>query len=119
MFFRQAREEKSRRAVCAQFAYIRPLATIEPTAIRLSLPVCTDFRDKDIVGLQHELTKQQYHNERTHICRLGAHELARMVQDFVAAFGGNPPEVSEWPGDDYDSLYVLRSATRTQEIDLS
>ena len=31
-----------------------------------------------------------------------------MVQDFVAAFGGNPPEVSEWPGDDYDSLYVLR-----------
>jgi len=31
-----------------------------------------------------------------------------MVQDFVAAFGGNPPEVPEWPGHDYDSLYVLR-----------
>ena len=42
-----------------------------------------------------------------------------MVKNFVAAFGGNPPEVPEWPGHDYDSLYVLRSATRTQEIDLS
>jgi len=45
-----------------QFAYIRPLITIEPTAIRLRLPVCTDFRYKDVVGLQHELEKQQYHD---------------------------------------------------------
>jgi len=31
-----------------------------------------------------------------------------MVRNFVSAFGGNPAEVLEWPGDDYDSLYVLR-----------
>jgi hypothetical protein len=54
-----------------QFAYIRPLATIEPTAIRLGLPVFTDFRYKDIAGLQHELTKRQYHKS-AHICCLGA-----------------------------------------------
>jgi len=26
----------------------------------------------------------------------------------VRGFGGNPAEVPEWPGGDYDSLYVLR-----------
>jgi hypothetical protein len=26
----------------------------------------------------------------------------------VGILGGNPEEVPEWPGDDYDSLYVLR-----------
>jgi len=90
-----------------QFDYIRPLATIEPTAIRLGLPVCTDFRYKDIVGLQHELTKQQYHKALIFVA-WEHYELARMVKNFVGAFGGNPAEVPEWPGDDYDSLYVLR-----------
>ena len=90
-----------------EFDYIRPLATIEPTAIRLGLPVFTDFRYKDIVGLQHELTKQQYHKALIFVV-WEHYELAPMVKNFVGAFGGNPPEVPEWPGDDYDSLYVLR-----------
>ena len=36
------------------------------------------------------------------------YELVRMVRNFLGAFGGNPAEVPEWAGDDYDSLYVLR-----------
>ena len=90
-----------------QYDYIRPLATIEPTAIRLGLPVHTDFRYKDIAGLQRELTKRQY--EKALIFVAWEHsELDRMVRNFVRGFGGNPAEVPEWPGDDYDSLYVLR-----------
>jgi hypothetical protein len=55
-----------------QFAYIRPLATIEPTAIRLGLPVCTDFRFKDIASLQNELTKQQYNTTKHSYSSLGS-----------------------------------------------
>jgi hypothetical protein len=90
-----------------QFDYIRPLATIEPTAIRLGLPVRADFRYKDIAGLQRELTKQQY-NQALIFVSWEHYELGRMVRNFVGAFGRNPAEVPEWPGDDYDSLYVLR-----------
>ena len=90
-----------------QFDYVRPLATIEPTAIRLGLPVQTDFRYKDIAGLQRELTKEQYHKALIFVA-WEHDELDRMVRNFVGAFGGNPEEVPKWPDDDYDSLYVLR-----------
>jgi len=46
--FAPAPEGKVTEGGLRQFDYIRPLATIEPTAIRLGLPVCTDFRYKDI-----------------------------------------------------------------------
>jgi len=105
--FASAPEGKVSEGGLRQFDYIRPLATIEPTAIRLGLPVCTDFRYKDIAGLQHELTKQQYHKAVIFVA-WEHYELDRMVKSFVAAFGGNPADVPEWPGDDYDSLYVLR-----------
>src|ERR1700758_4579876 len=65
-----------------QFDYVRPLATIEPTAIRLGLPVCTDFRYKDIVGLQRELTKQQYRKALIFVA-WEHDELDRMVRSFV------------------------------------
>jgi hypothetical protein len=90
-----------------QFDYLRPLATIEPTAIRLGLPVRTDFRYHDIGGLQRELTRQQYHKALMFVAWEHS-ELDRMVKNFVSAFGGNPAEVPGWPGEDYDSLYVLR-----------
>ncbi len=105
--FAPAPEGKVTEGGLRQFDYIRPLATIEPTAIRLGLPVCTDFRYKDIAGLQHELTKQQYHKALIFVA-WEHYELDRMVRNFVGAFGGSPAEVPEWPGDDYDSLYVLR-----------
>src|SRR6185437_56371 len=42
------------------FNYVRPLATIEPTAIRLGLPVNTQYGYTDIADLQSELTGPQY-----------------------------------------------------------
>jgi hypothetical protein len=105
--FAPAPEGKVTEGGLRQFDYIRPLATIEPTAIRLGLPVCTDFRFKDIAGLQNELTKQQYHKALIFVA-WEHYELARMARNFVGAFGGNPAEVPDWPDHDYDSLYVLR-----------
>src|SRR5260370_15893847 len=42
------------------FCYVRPLATIEPTAIQCSLPVNTHFGFTDISGLEQELSKRAY-----------------------------------------------------------
>ncbi len=39
-----------------QFSYVRPLMTIEPTAIRVGLPVETRYAFDDISGLQEELS---------------------------------------------------------------
>jgi hypothetical protein len=68
--FAPAPEGKVSEGGLRQFDYIRPLATIEPTAIRLGLPVCTDFRYNDITGAAtgaYETTIPQ----STHIRRLG------------------------------------------------
>ena len=45
-----------------KYYYIRPLATIEPTAIRCGLPVNTEFGYQEIQGLESELAKPEYQN---------------------------------------------------------
>src|SRR5215469_668889 len=44
------------------YYYVRPLATIEPTAIRCGLPVNTEFGYREIKGLEGELEKPPYQN---------------------------------------------------------
>src|SRR5580704_6652755 len=44
----------------AGYYYVRPLMTIEPTAIRCGLPVNTEFGYLDIGGLERELQKPEY-----------------------------------------------------------
>jgi hypothetical protein len=44
------------------FDYVRPLATIEPTAIRFGLPVNASIGVSDPTGLQTELQRPEYHN---------------------------------------------------------
>src|SRR5271154_1866439 len=43
-----------------RYYYVRPLMTIEPTAVRCGLPVNTQFGYKDIKGLENELQKTDY-----------------------------------------------------------
>ena len=44
------------------YYYVRPLAAIEPTAIRCGLPVNTEFGFRNIEGLERELQKPAYQN---------------------------------------------------------
>src|SRR5215469_13737782 len=44
------------------YNYIRPLATIEPTAITLGMPVNTRFGWLDIAGLRHAIENKNYTN---------------------------------------------------------
>ena len=93
------------------YDYIRPLATIEPTAIFLGMPVNTDFGYDAIGPLAHELTQPRYAGKLIFVAWEHL-KLEVVVKDLLRTFGGNPKEVPSWPGGDYDSLYVLRLEQR-------
>ena len=87
------------------FNYIRPLATIEPTAIRLGMPVNTDFGADQIDPLQTELLRTRYANALVFIA--WEHVWAdRMAKRLVSWGGGNPDIVPDWPGN-YDTIFVI------------
>jgi hypothetical protein len=93
-------------ATGAEYSYVRPLATIEPTAIQLGLPVNTDYNFTDIDGLRFELTKEKYENARIFVS-WEHNELERVVKQIVGQFNGDEGAVPKWDGKDYDGIYVV------------
>ncbi|HSU65652.1 MAG TPA: hypothetical protein VLJ39_02165 [Tepidisphaeraceae bacterium] len=89
-----------------QFNYVRPLATIEPTAIRLGMPVQTPCGYKEIERLNAELCKPQYANAKIFVAWEHLYE-QRAVAGLFASCGGDSTLVPAWSGTDYDSLYIL------------
>lgn len=89
------------------FYYVRPLATIEPLAIRLGMPIQTPFGFKDIGQLDDELSNAKYANATVFVA--WEHLYARKAAvELVKLFHGDASQIPEWPGKDYDSLYVVR-----------
>jgi hypothetical protein len=91
------------------FNYVRPIATIEPTAIRLGLPLNTRYGYTDIAGMQAELTNGSYAASTVFIA--WEHQyLAPMVQNILDAYGAGVT-VPAWASTDFDSIYVVRITT--------
>jgi hypothetical protein len=90
------------------YDYIRPLATIEPTAIGLGMPVNADYRSSDTGGLEHALAQKSLSNGTVLVA--WEHKLiVTIARDIVSAYGGDLAAVpKKWEGDDFDSIYVLR-----------
>lgn len=86
--------------------YVRPLATIEPTAIQLGMPVNTRFGYRDDAGVEADLLQDQYRNS-TILIAWEHHRIHSIVQRIMAENNGNPSDVPSWDGDDYDSIYVV------------
>ena len=87
------------------FYYVRPLATIEPTAIKRGLSVNTKYGYTDIAGLQTLLITPVKDN----LTLLVAWEhtyIQKIVQNIMNSYGGGVT-VPTWPSTDYDSLYVV------------
>ena len=88
-----------------RYAYVRPLATIEPLAIRAGLPVNVQWGMTDIEPLAAQILASP---TGTHIVawehRLGE-SLARHL---LSRLGGNPDEVPKWEDADFDSIFVIR-----------
>ena len=97
----------------AAYSYVRPLMTIEPTAIRLGLPVETKFAFDEIAGLQNELCTPAY-QRATIFVAWEHHLLDEMVKHLVSDFGGTATDVPEWPDEDFDSIFIVRLRTDTQ-----
>ncbi|SPF35249.1 conserved exported hypothetical protein [Syntrophobacter sp. SbD1] len=89
------------------YYYVRPLMTIEPTAIRCGLPVNAQFGYREIEGLERELQKQQYQKATIFIAWEHA-LLDDFVKHLVVANGGDAAQVPSWPADDYDSIFLVR-----------
>ncbi|HYM22939.1 MAG TPA: hypothetical protein VEU08_07015 [Vicinamibacterales bacterium] len=88
------------------FDYVRPLATIEPTAIGLGMPVNAQYGYDNIAGLQTELLGSTY-AAATVFVSWEHIELQTLVQNLMNAYGGGAT-VPAWPSTDFDSLYVVR-----------
>ena len=88
------------------FHYVRPLATIEPTAIRLGLPVNAQYGFVDVAGLQNELLSPGYAASTIFVSWEHA-KLVQVVQN-IMNFYKSGVTVPAWTSGDYDSLYIVR-----------
>jgi len=88
------------------YNYIRPLATIEPTAIRLGLPVNTRWGLANLAPLEDELLAPAHAGQVLFVA--WEHSLGvQIARDILARRGADPGVVPDWPRDDFDSIYVL------------
>jgi hypothetical protein len=90
------------------FYYTRPLATIEPTAVRLGMNVWTKYGYNDIASLQAALITSTKANTIAFVAWEHL-QLQKAVQNIMNAYGGGSV-VPAWVSGDYDSLYVVRVA---------
>jgi hypothetical protein len=101
------RDEGGAAGPAAEYYYVRPLATIEPSAVRFGMPLNTQFRFDDVAGLQLALEQPAYHDR--FVLAAGEHkELEKLARNLARLHHGDPNAVPHWCGDDFDSLYVLR-----------
>lgn len=91
------------------YCYVRPLATIEPTAIYCGLPVNTQFGFSQITNLEAELEKEAYQNATVYIAWEHVF-LNTFAQEMVANHGGDPAQVPFWEPNDFDSIFVIKIA---------
>jgi hypothetical protein len=94
----------------AAYSYVRPLMTIEPTAIRLGLPVDARFPFDDIGDLQRELKSDPYRSAVIFVA--WEHHLAEdFARSILKSLKADPKQVPVWQGDDFDSIYLIKIHT--------
>ncbi len=86
------------------YDYVRPLATVEPTAIRLGLPVHAALGYGDGDKLIAALQAPDYRNARV-LVAWEHHAMQAIVPRLLAEFGGDAALVPKWHGDDFDSIW--------------
>ena len=87
------------------FYYVRPLAALEPLAIRAGISVNTNYGYNNVSGLQSVLINSAKANATIFVS--WEHDyLVKTVQNIMNAYGGGT-KVPGWVSGDYDSLYVV------------
>jgi hypothetical protein len=91
------------------YFYVRPLTTIEPTAISLGLPVNTRVGYNQIKTLKAELTARSDKSKLIFVAWEHT-ELNDFAKLMLRSFGKDPSAVPKWPDDDYDRIYIFKIA---------
>ncbi len=102
------------------YAYVRPLATIEPLAIRVGLPVNVEWDMTETTPLANALLER---TDGTLVVAWEHHLVEKLAKQLLTLSGGNAAEVPVWDDADFDSIYVIhivgrdknRHATFTRE----
>ncbi len=89
------------------YDYVRPLATVEPTAIAFGLPIHADIGQLRIDDLRQQLDLLVYHDAFV-LVGWEHHELVPLAQALLQEHGGDPKLVPKWNDNDFDSIYVLK-----------
>ncbi|MGC2635673.1 MAG: hypothetical protein WA294_00740 [Acidobacteriaceae bacterium] len=88
------------------YSYVRPLVTIEPTAIALGMPVNAEIGFRNVAKLEAAVTAPDYANALIFIA--WEHEkLNEFARAMLLRYRGDPLKVPDWRGDDYDRIYVF------------
>ena len=93
----------------AHYSYVRPLATIEPYAISLGMPVNAEIAATDIKGLQKELLKPEFANSLVVVA--WEHIEARHFAEAMLKSFGQSDIVPRWLDSDYETIYIFRITT--------
>jgi hypothetical protein len=89
------------------YYYVRPLATIEPTAIQFQMPVQTPYGFAQIDQLGNALVDPA--NRGKLIVIAWEHNLIeKLLRQMLSAHGGNAADVPKWHSDDFDSIYIVQ-----------
>jgi hypothetical protein len=93
------------------FYYDRPLATLEPLAVKLTKDIWSKYAYSDIASLQSSLISASKDNTTTFVAWEHLY-LVKAVQSIMNRYGGGIT-VPAWASTDYDSLYVVRLTYRS------
>jgi len=97
------------------YSYVRPLATIEPTAIRLGMPVNTQIGFLQIAELQQNLLQPAYAHSLIFV--VWEHEKLRdFAVQMLQSFGTGAAQVPEWTNDDYETIYVFHITRSSDNV---
>ncbi len=88
------------------YDYLRPLITIEPTAIAFGLPVEANLGFSDVAGLKAALEAPEYHHALVVVA--WEHRLIDVVvRELLSAHGADPKLAPTWADDDFDGVDVV------------
>ena len=93
------------------FYYDRPLATLEPLAVKLTKDIWSKYAYSDITSLQNSLIRSSKDNTTTFVAWEHIY-LQKAVQNIMNKYGGGVT-VPPWASTDYDSLYIVRLTYRS------
>jgi len=98
---------QQKKDVGISYDYVRPLATIEPTAIYFGMPISSGLGFDQADALGTLLLSEQ--NNRRLVVVAGEHRIIEAVaRRLVTQLGGSADAVPHWRSRDFDSIYIVQ-----------